>query len=368
MLRKNRLISIILTYDESFYLDKKIQHDQKYFDNIFIFNLTSQENVDDNLKLEEKNEKYSIYNLSVSFDTPFDSQIETIFLKIRQEIMLFDFYFDDVLFFSRCNEFMDMEKFDLDQTSTFSFVSISHKKFFWYPNLTDDRFIQGTIIMEVSNLLDPVIYLQSVSTMKHNSDILDFRDFELGWSLFGFEKPQTIIRNLNFGLVKLENVDGILTEKKINNLKKNSLPIQNEDYKSIRTLNICTVNPNIRRLFTKNKKTIRPSKNITIYLNKEKKLNQKSESHVNLKLTENILDHLFYDKKNKELFVYKPHKIFCDENLEDYLLNESKKAIQILNPIDEDNIKIVGKSFYIETVWSDVKNSILSDYIKNPLT
>ena len=222
--------------------------------------------------------------------------------------------------------------------------------------------------MEVSKLLDDQIYLQGISSIKMESDVLDFRDIKNGWSFFGLEPIKSLINKQKFGFIPLYNNQEIIDKKKISNLKKNGLPIQFDDPITIESLKFLKDSENIPKVFDKNVNKIRKSKKIVINLNQNHNLPDGDCCVINLRYTTDILQHLFYDNEKNEFFVFKPKDTLYPKYDDFYLINESKKAIQIFNPIDTDIVKMKGDLFEINDTWYNLKNSLMSDYIKNPLT
>lgn len=365
ILRKNKIVSVVLNYGDDFYLNKKISHDQNYVDFVLVFEL-----VDSNCVNNDHTNLSNVYFYKINIDSEkgFEPQIDYIFKTIREVVFSLNFNFDDILCFSKSNEFIDFDSFNMKQISTFSFISINHKKIFWYPNLTDGRYIKGSVIMEVSKLLDDQIYLQGISSIKMESDVLDFRDIKNGWSFFGLEPIKSLINKQKFGFIPLYNNQEIIDKKKISNLKKNGLPIQFDDPITIESLKFLKDSENIPKVFDKNVNKIRKSKNIVINLNQNHNLPDGDCCVINLRCTTDILQHLFYDNEKNEFFVFKPKDTLYPKYDDFYLINESKKAIQIFNPIDTDIVKMKGDLFEINDTWYNLKNSLMSDYIKNPLT
>lgn len=361
-LRKKKLISVVLNYSDSFYLEKKIKHDVNYFDYVVVVDLVESTKTRIERDVDFYGEKTLNFSINLESLSDFDSMVDPIFSEISEMLFSLDLNFEDIIFFSRSNEFLDFENFDIKQVSTFSYLVVNHKRVFWYPNLTDNRFTQGTIVMEFSKLLDENMYQQSVSSIKKDSDILDFRDIKNGWSFYGFGNNDDLIENIRFGFIK---IDKVLNKIELKDLKKHSLPIRQKDPLSIETLTYFDPPKYIYDLFGNGKKTIRTPKKITINLTDEPKQPKDKNLVVNLKFTSEIQKHLHIDEESNRFLIFEP-KIFSEKK-ENYLLNESKKAIQLFNPIDSDRIEIIGDSYFVSKKWKDIKNSLVSDIIKNPL-
>lgn len=364
--KKNKIVGVIISYNDEFYLSKKLLVDEPFVDLFFIVDLVDEsKNISSILPSSDIIKKpIQVFKLNIDSESNMDSILSDVSIDVRDILLNSNLDLEDTIIISKCNEFVDFLNFDLEELTMSLFLVLYHKKIFWNCDITDERYVAGSIVIKFSNILQKNFFIQVFEHFSSSFDTLDHIKNKNGWVLFGFNTFQKLIQDISFGFSKLTLSDANKNSEYLKNLSENLLPIEDYDYLKTGSLKKTNISKEIQTEFCKDNETRLLSKKIKILTKNDEEI---YDYDVYLRFTNNILNHLSFDKENKLFYVYEPKLNLYEECQKYYLINESKKALSVINPNDQDIIIIYTDFGLIEEKWEILKNHNISNYIKNPL-
>jgi hypothetical protein len=364
--KKNKIVELIISYKDDFFLNKKISVDDPYVDMFLIIDLVDDlKNIGSDLSSLDTQRPINVYKFNINSENNFDNLLSDISILVREQLLGMNLGLEDIILISKCNEFVDFTNFNSDDLITSEFLVLYHKKIFWNHNLTDNRFFPGSIVTKFSNILQKNFFIQLFDHLSYGFDNLDYIKNKNGWVFFGQDSFQSLLDQTSFGFNKLFLNEDNKNLNYLETLLLKKLPIENFDYLRTNLLSVIEMSEEIKKEFgLYDKIKINPRK---IQIRVGTDFLSEDQYDITLANTNNVFDHLKYDEINKIFYVYKSN-ISPYQNYDKYcLINEAKKALCVMNPHDNDTITIHSKFGIIEERWGILKNKNISDYIENPL-
>lgn len=354
---RKKIVSVVLNYHGDETLEKKILYEEPFVDHFLIFDLVEG---DSEYLVDMKKNNITRFQINLTEGSSPRNQFRNIIELIRNKILNIEFDIEDIFIIGESNFFFDIENFDFSEIVINPIFYVNHKKVHWNINWTDNKFMKGSIVTTFSFITFEEFSTQVFNLYQNKDYDWEFKKILNGYVLLGYGTNEQIIKknNFTFNEVIIDVDDDLL-----NFLKRNSLPIDKYDPRRIDILKTCEIDSKFNTIFNINSDLLRSEKKILINLSSEPLNCAGYDEYINLKKTDVLRNHLKLDNCN--LFVFIPDEKLYDSMENDYFLNESKKAIKLFNPIDNDKIFIEDEDNIFEFFWFEIKDKNVADLIKN---
>lgn len=359
-LRRQKKIEIIINFLDDKLLKNKLNHDSEFIDTFIIINLSyprqrkKKKLIDNLLKLTSK----QVYFQDIRIDTNLTWKLE--FKKIlsfcREKILNLDYDLDDILFFSKSNEFLDFEQIDKSLYSK-RFTILNHRKIFWDKFLSDNKFVMGAIVTRVSSIINDSIFDEIDSIFHDEIDKFEHTQNRNGYVFVGLNDIPSLLKQIKYKFVTLQ-LDN-LSEDSLIFYRENLLPLENLNLLETKSLSAIKLPKNFSKVIRK--KTFNTeSKVIKINLTNGEVFDKNQDVfYVNLKLTSDLRKNLYFDGSN--FFIYDINGTIESSDNNKLLYLNVKKASELFFPKSKDIVHIISHNKTEIYKWDQIDDVIFGE-------